>query len=351
MCSFGYVLTDEDFRILKKEDILINPEAAFCTGARSKKKRDEGRGITLAYPEKVFRRSPTFPKVYDKIRDILEKDGQTIIGFSHANDVRYLCTACRRYRMPFFAYSFFDIQDVYREYVRMLEQISLEKIIHELGVNIDGYTLHKSDDDAEISMLVAKAICDKTSVSLGELIDKYSRYVGETRDGEIFYDGIESERAAVKKARNACRGAVANFANNLKITRTKGPLAGKKICSGTKLEKDDWVFALKLAGCLAEKGARYVGNIREADYYVRFDEDEGEKGDRLYYITHNLSESGIKVINKEELFSMMEMTERDIFNFTTPKIERLRAQTDRYVKKILKSVSEVYRPDGPRLAP
>ena len=106
MCSFGYVLTDEDFRILKKEDILINPEAGFCTRAWSKKKREEGRGITLAYPEKVFRKSPTFPKVYEKIRDILEKDGQTIIGFSHANDVRYLCTACRRYKLPFFSYSF-----------------------------------------------------------------------------------------------------------------------------------------------------------------------------------------------------------------------------------------------------
>lgn len=27
MCSFGYVLTDEKFRILEKDDILMNPEA------------------------------------------------------------------------------------------------------------------------------------------------------------------------------------------------------------------------------------------------------------------------------------------------------------------------------------
>lgn len=351
MCSFGYVLADEDFRILKKEDILINPEAGFCTRAWSKKKREEGRGITLAYPEKVFRKSPTFPKVYEKIRDILEKDGQTIIGFSHANDVRYLCTACRRYKLPFFSYSFFDVQDVYREFGRISDQISLEKIIHELGVNIDGYTLHKSDDDAEISMLVAKAICEKTSLTLGGLIGRYSRYVGETHDGEIKYDGVDSERAAVKKARNACRGTVANFANNIKVAKTRCPLNGKKICAGSKFEKDDWVFALKLVGCLAEKGARYVGNIREADYYVRFDETEGEKGDRLYYITHNLSDKGIKIIDKEELLALMGMTEQDVFDFTTPKIERLRTQTDRYVNKILKSVSDVYRPAGPRLAP
>ena len=37
MCSFGYVLTDEKFRILEKDDILMNPEAIFHTGAGGKK--------------------------------------------------------------------------------------------------------------------------------------------------------------------------------------------------------------------------------------------------------------------------------------------------------------------------
>ena len=48
MCSFGYVLTDENFNVLEKEDILINPEARFCTQARSKKKR-EGPDTLLVF--------------------------------------------------------------------------------------------------------------------------------------------------------------------------------------------------------------------------------------------------------------------------------------------------------------
>ena len=68
MCSFGYVLTDSSFNVIAKEDILINPEARFCTQAWNKKKREEGKGITLAYPEKTFRKSPTFPQRYDKIK-------------------------------------------------------------------------------------------------------------------------------------------------------------------------------------------------------------------------------------------------------------------------------------------
>ena len=48
MCSFGYVLTDEKFRILEKDDILMNPEAIFHTGAWGKKNREAYPGIEMA---------------------------------------------------------------------------------------------------------------------------------------------------------------------------------------------------------------------------------------------------------------------------------------------------------------
>ena len=349
MCSFGYVLTDERFRILEKEDILINPEARFCTQAYSKKNREEKRGITLAYPESVFRKSPTFPKVYSRIKAILEREDQTIIGFSHVNDVRYLCRACERYQKPFFSYVFFDIQDVYREYGKIKDQISLEKIIAELGLSIDGYTLHKSDDDAEISMLVAKGICEKSGIGLPELIEKYERYVGETFDGQVRYDGVDSERAAIKKARNACRGVVVSFGNNLRVPPVKGSkLSGKKICAGAPLEKDEWMFALRFIGSLASLGARYVSNYRDADYYVVFGEDEGVEKDRLYYIRKNGGGSKLKIVQKEEMFALMGMTEKEISSFSTPKIERLRTQTDRYVQKLLHNVAPDLMPKKPK---
>lgn len=350
MCSFGYVLTDETLNILEKEDILMNPEARFCTQAVGKKK-EEGRGITLAYPEKVFLKSPTFPKVYSKIKKLLETEETTIIGFSHTNDVRYLATACRRYKKPFFSYTFFDIQDVYREFGHVKNQISLEKIIAELGISVEGYTLHKSSDDAEISMLVAKAICERSDLNMQGLIKKYARYVGETHDGEIKYNGIDSERAAVKKARNICRGVVAAFANNRRINRVKGSvLNNKKICAGSPLEKDEWVFALKLIECLAQKGARYIGNVKEADYYVVFGENEGEDGDRLFYIKKNMPNAQLKIIKKGELYKMMGMTEEEISEFTNTKIERLRAQTERYINKILNNVDENIKPESRRLS-
>ena len=55
ICTFGYVLTDSNFNVLDKQDLLINPEAPFNVGNRA-----FDRKITLAYPPSVFRRQPTF---------------------------------------------------------------------------------------------------------------------------------------------------------------------------------------------------------------------------------------------------------------------------------------------------
>ena len=52
MCSFGYVLTDSNFAILKKEDILINPEAPF----RLSRYNGEPQ-ITLGYPKEKSKKS------------------------------------------------------------------------------------------------------------------------------------------------------------------------------------------------------------------------------------------------------------------------------------------------------
>ena len=110
MCSFGYVLTDEKFRILEKDDILMNPEAIFHTGAWGKKNREAYPGIEMAYPKEVFLKSPTFPALYEKIKSLIEYKDQTVIGFSHKNDTVFLDNACKRYNLPSIDYDFVDVQ-------------------------------------------------------------------------------------------------------------------------------------------------------------------------------------------------------------------------------------------------
>ena len=67
ICAFGYVVCDENFKILKKEDILINPRGRFELTDRKGEK-----GIVLPYEYEDFKKYPSFKAVYPRIKELLE---------------------------------------------------------------------------------------------------------------------------------------------------------------------------------------------------------------------------------------------------------------------------------------
>ena len=42
------------------------------------------------------------------------------------------------------------------------------------GVDVSKFIEHKSDDDAEVSMLIAKYYCESMNLSIDEFIDKFN---------------------------------------------------------------------------------------------------------------------------------------------------------------------------------
>ena len=82
ICSFGYVITDEFFNVLEKKDIVMNPHAKFhLFGHRNHP------GIVLAYDEKIFKSSPSFPKYYEEIRSLLQDKNNLVFGFSRVRSI------------------------------------------------------------------------------------------------------------------------------------------------------------------------------------------------------------------------------------------------------------------------
>ena len=57
ICAFGYVLCDEHFNIIKKEDILINPKGKFHLTDGSGE-----HGLVLPYEYSEFKITPYFRK-------------------------------------------------------------------------------------------------------------------------------------------------------------------------------------------------------------------------------------------------------------------------------------------------
>lgn len=175
MCSFGYVLVDEKFNILEKDDILINPKCAFRLG------RDEfDPNIELAYPTSEFTKQKVFPCYYDRIKDLILNKCTMPVGHSVQSDMSFIRLACNRYNLDLIEYRAFDTQRVYALYSGTHNK-KLINIIEELDIDISGLHEHKSCDDAELTMRVAKKLCELESCNMDKLIAKYPKAIFELK--------------------------------------------------------------------------------------------------------------------------------------------------------------------------
>jgi DNA polymerase III epsilon subunit-like protein len=168
MCSFGYVVVNEKFDLVEKQEILINPEMPF------KLSRDGfDPNVKLAHSREEFCSAPVFPLVYDCVAKQFSAPNRKFLGHGVFNDKRFLRIACFDYQKPCPDFIAYDTQEIYRRFAKEKDARSLEKIAVALNVDIAKMELHKSCDDAQISMLAVKAICEKKNCTIDELLREY----------------------------------------------------------------------------------------------------------------------------------------------------------------------------------
>lgn len=162
ICAFGYVLCDEQFNIIEKEDILINPKGKFHLTDRKGE-----NGLVLPYEYEDFKKYPTFPQMYDRIRALLEDKNNLPIGHAVMNDVNFLDLETNRFKLPPFHFSFTDTQLIYMTKIgNFTQQVGLERLIEELHIE---FTPHKAMDDAYATMCICRAMCQEQGCTLTQL--------------------------------------------------------------------------------------------------------------------------------------------------------------------------------------
>ena len=65
MCSFGYILTNENFDIIEQDDLFMNPEMKW-----EKRVLD----TVLFYPKEHYESFLNFAHYYDKIKSFFDED-------------------------------------------------------------------------------------------------------------------------------------------------------------------------------------------------------------------------------------------------------------------------------------
>lgn len=328
MCSFGYVVADENFNVLEKEDILMNPEAVFHTGAWGKN-REKDPGIELGYPKEAFRKSPKFPKHYQRIRALLSDEDVKIIGFSHNNDALFLSKACKRYSLPPIPYRFYDVQDMYGELFDKKNQVALNTIAEELNVDLTGLVMHRSDEDSLVTMLVAKALSEREGVGIEELIKKCPLSHGEVNSqGRCIYYVREQRRR--EKWKNAHRRSEHMNDTNLKEFRRylsslsadpdlKQLFAGRNVTLDSGYEYANYRGTCLIAAEIAHRGGKYVRMGSEADMYIKASE---KKCYRLPYVKRT-EERGkhVDYLTLQDFMRLTGISEEDLSNAPFPIFE------------------------------
>jgi len=169
ICSFGYVLTDENLCVIKKEDILIRPFRPI-SNAVSK---------LLAYPKEIFDTAPPFDQLYQDIFALLQ-GADFIVGHSFSNDIKFLHIACDECKITLPSLAYFDTQILYSLLGHNgTKRCGLESIANALQISFDSVTLHRADDDAYLTMKIFEKLCEQQQLTPVQLLQQNTKAFGK----------------------------------------------------------------------------------------------------------------------------------------------------------------------------
>lgn len=267
ICAFGYVVADESFAVLEREDILLNPKGKFHLTDRKGK-----QGLVLPYEYEDFKKYPKFPAVYNRLKELLEGEDSLVFGHATINDVNYLNLETKRYKLPSFRFAFYDTQFLYMNCENAFaRQCGLQTMAEELQVE---FTPHRAVDDAYATMRVCEALCKREKSTALGLIEKYAVKAGTlykykiTPPDSALFQAYHKEKEEKKEARAKSREAFFRYVNKHMNKRKKGgSLEGKIFCFSREIE-DDSALSQRLVAAIFASGGKYTSHPAECNVYI-----------------------------------------------------------------------------------
>lgn len=301
VCSFGYVLADENFNILKKENIWINPRCKYnLNGTR------ENVGINLNLDKQLLDISPDFKDVYMFIKNLLTDNDVCVIGHAIESDVNMLNKTCLHYKLPSIDYNFYCTQLFFRLFKGEKEVKSLTKIAEEINVT---FKPHTADDDAYASFMTLKYLLQITGKTLKELADEYKVRIGSNDNFEITRTvsllGQVSKRQVTKQA----LAQIIEYITQQRIKPTTSKLKNKLICLSRQIELSDREVWQSVIDFIYYHGGQYTTKPGKCDYYILLDDTipTGSEIARQKYIDGLIAENKpIQKITLSQLFKMFD---------------------------------------------
>lgn len=285
MCSFGYVLINEDWEILDEDDVVMNPEAEFDWYLF-----DPKHGCKLAYSKDYFRSKHNFESYYSPIKKLIEASGRKVFGFSIKNDMGFLQSACERYNLPSINYAAYDVATIIDNANDVKNGKGLEEWCKIYKVSVENLKAHKSVDDAKMTMLLLKAFCETNEETLDSIIEKNK---GTKLSVEKFLEQREISRHN-KEVVEKISSLYGKKAKAYLTQRLNGNFA-----LGFKVKKDV-DFSLKIAELIYKHGGILQKGLKNSGTVIVEDESNSE-------FLKTFTSRGLKIMTVSELLEITKM--------------------------------------------
>lgn len=277
MCEFGYVLTDDQFKVLRKDDIPMSP-GHYCHDNKfdmSIHKRDPE--FEWAYDPDYYFSCPEFPFFYETIKNLLKMEDAILFGFAVSNDIWFIDCAIKRYKLKPFDYVVYDIQNMAQFFAQRKKALNLEATFKEFCPIEEFIRLqpHLSRDDAYMSMRILEELTKKNHLTPSEIIglSKDFRFSSEEYLSKCYQEAKEKQERAFRHAE--CKRLSDEFYRECSLSPSNSN-SPRKVVRISGAIKTNLELLKETIEAIKEKGFLYLNRVNEYDYFVVADEEDLE---------------------------------------------------------------------------
>lgn len=319
ICEFGYVIVDEEFNLLEKDNFIINPNI-------DRKEWDYYALRKILTRKRVeYENSPSFFYFYNKIKNVIEAVDY-VFGHTLSSDAKALNDECIRYSRESINFSFYDVKEIYRQFDNVKCDLSVTKIKEALNI-VGEEVEHDALADAYNTMLILKEMLDELNLSINDILE-----LVPTAKDECNYYKVSSLEAAKERKRQALANPnitsndtnyrdnkilFYQFIDNVKPFKNGDKLKDKKVSITMSYEKTHFKQILNLIQLIIDEGGKFILKASESDIFIKYDtyDDEGNLCDDLrynYVVDANQNGSNIEIIEFKEFLKIFELNEEEL---------------------------------------
>ena len=154
MCEFGYVVTNENYNILDKGNIIINPYTEYW---------DDRLLSILTRSKEEYEKADPFDLHVDKMKELIDSSDY-IITRRMEEDIMTFQSECKRYDCGQSEFDFYSLKRIHSD---LYDNNTLGDLANELGIKED--RKHDAGEEALITLSMFKLILEKSKKNIAEL--------------------------------------------------------------------------------------------------------------------------------------------------------------------------------------